>query len=258
MSINKRIVSVITTVLIMAMIISGSGVYGSNVTAEGTAETTGGGVVTDDKPEYVVVINAGHQGKGNYKNEPYGPGSKKKKAKVASGTRGVATKVKESKRNLQVAKRLQKDLEAKGVKVYMIRTKEGVNIPNSTRAKKANKLKADLVISLHCDASGKSSVKGITMLVPKKNKWTKSFYKESLKAGQKVQKEVIKATKANNRGISKRSDLTGFNYSKVPTILIEMGFMTNRSEDKKMGTASYQKKLSKGMTNGIMKYLADK
>lgn len=206
------------------------------------------------KREYVVVINAGHQGKSNNKKESIGPGSKTKKAKVAYGTRGVSTKVKESKRNLQVAKRLKKDLQAEGVKVIMIRTSEKVNISNAKRSKIANKKKADLHISLHCDAGG-SSTKGITMLVPKKNKWTKKIYKKSLKAGSTVQKQVIKKTKAKNRGISKRGDLTTFNHSTVPVIMIEMGFMTNKSEDKKLGKTSYQKKLSQSMSTGIMKYL---
>ena len=205
--------------------------------------------------EFIVVINPGHQGKSNNKKESVAPGSKKKKAKVASGTRGISTKVRESKRNLQVAKILAKDLKDAGIKVVMIRNKEKVNISNAQRARKANKIKADLVISLHCDASSKRSVKGITMLVPKKTKWTKKFYSKSLKAGKLVQKEVIKGTKATDRGVKKRNDLTGFNHSKVPTILIEMGFMTNKKEDKKLGKKSYQNKLSKSMTKGIVKYL---
>lgn len=207
------------------------------------------------KRQYLVVINAGHQQKVNLKKEPIGPGSKKKKIKNAAGTRGVYTKVREATRTLQIAKRLKKDLEAKGIKVYMIRTKANVMISNATRAKKANSLDADLMMNIHCDASSKRSVKGMTMLVPKKNKWTKDCYSKSLKAGKIVQKELIKNTKAKNRGISKRGDLTTFNYSDVPTILIETGFMTNKSEDKKLAKASYQNKISKGLANGIEKYL---
>ena len=207
------------------------------------------------KRVYLVVINAGHQAKGNSAMEPIGPGSKNRKNKVAYGTSGVATKVSESERVLQIAKKLKKELKNKDVKVYMVRTKQNVNISNAQRARVANGKKADLVISIHCDASGSSSVKGITMLVPQKNKWTKKFYSKSLKAGQTVQKQAIKYTKAHNRGISKRGDLTGFNWSKVPTILIETGFMTNQEEDKKLAQTSYRKKLAKGMSIGIVKYL---
>lgn len=244
----KRIISVaLTVVLLGGVLFFDSSLYADSTDIqdpEGTPEQ-----------EFIVVINAGHQSKGNFKKESIGPGSGTKKYKVAGGTSGVSTGVKESTRNLQIAKLLTKDLEAKGIKVYMVRTKGNVNISNAERAKFANKKKADLVISLHCDASSNSGVKGITMLVPKKNKWTKKFHKESKKAGKIVLENVIGQTKANNRGISKRGDITGFNHSKIPTILIEMGFMTNKKEDKKLGKPAYQKKLAKGMANGIEKYL---
>ena len=250
MIVSKKLVNMVTAMLLTGLLICNFGSYGDGVYGETTD-----GAVTQPEDQYVVVINPGHQAKGNFKKEPRAPGSKIRKYKVTSGARGIATRTGEYKRNLQVAKRLKKDLEAKGVKVYLTRTKNDVNISNSQRAKFANKKKADLMISLHCDACGKSSVKGITMLVPQKNKYTKKHYSKSLKAGKTVLKQVIKTTKAKNRGISKRKDITGFNYSEIPTILIEMGFMTNRTEDRKMATASYQKKLSKGMANGIMKYL---
>lgn len=254
---NKNYIRFVSAVIIFAFIICSPMCFGGQVYGEGTEPpgTTSGGVDEPVKKEYLVVINAGHQGKANSAREPYAPGSKIKKAKVASGTRGISTRVAESKRNLQIAKLLEKELKAQGIKVYMIRTSQNVNISNATRAKRANKKKADLVISLHCDASGNRSAKGITMLVPKKSKWSKKIYSKSLSAGKKVQKQVIKATKATDRGISKRGDLTTFNYSTVPTILIEMGFMTNKAEDKKLGKKSYQKKLSKGMTKGIINYL---
>jgi len=248
MFVKKFIASLLTMALILLSVSSGPVSY-----ADTDVDTDVGTDV--EKEEYVVVINAGHQSKNDLRKESYAPGSDKKKYRVTSGTRGIATKVNEGDRNLQVAKRLAKDLEAAGIKVYLTRTKNNVNISNSSRAKFANKLKADLVISLHCDACGDKSVKGITMLVPKKNKWTKKIYPKSLDAGKIVLGKVIGTTKAKNRGISKRSDITGFNYSKVPTILIEMGFMTNKNEDRKLATAGYQKKLSKGMAKGIIKYL---
>ncbi len=248
---KKRVTGMIVSIMLICTIIPlNTGVYAEDATTTAAPVKT----VTPEK-QFVVVINPGHQAKGDLRKEARAPGSKIKKYRVTYGASGVVTKVGEGKRNLQIAKRLKKDLEAKGVKVYLTRNSNNVNISNSKRAKIANKKKPDLVISLHCDASSSSSAKGITMLVPKKNKHTKKFYSKSLNAGKTVLKEVIKTTKAKNRGISKRQDITGFNYSKYPTILVEMGFMTNRKEDKKMGTTSYQKKYSKGLTNGIMKYL---
>ena len=80
------------------------------------------------KKTYKIAIDAGHQGKGNSKTEPIGPGAKMRKPKVAYGTQGVKTKVPESKLTLQIALKLEKELKKRGYDVYMIRRKQNVNI----------------------------------------------------------------------------------------------------------------------------------
>ena len=55
----------------------------------------------------------------------------------------------------------------------------------------------------------------------------------------------------NDRGVVERDDMTGFNWSKVPVILVEMGFLSNRSEDQMLSTGAYQDKLAKGLADGI-------
>ena len=79
----------------------------------------------------------------------------------------------------------------------------------------------------------------------------------SKKAAEFMLKESIKATKAKKAyrtGLMPRKDLSGFNWSTTPVILVEMGFMTNRSEDRKLSTSSYQKKLVQGMINGVERF----
>jgi N-acetylmuramoyl-L-alanine amidase len=238
----KRKISII---LIVALCLSlmPIGVFAANDTAG-----------DDGEAAKIIVIDAGHQSMADTRKEPMGPGSKILKYKVSGGTSGVYTHIPEYKINLQVAKKLQKSLEKEGYKVYMVRTKHDVNISNSKRAKFASKKKADLFIRIHCDGVGSSSIRGFLTLTPEKNKWTKSFYKKSLKASKIIHKEVLKTTKAKDRGIVKRGDLTGFNYSKVPSVLFEMGVMTNVKDDKLLKTKKYQNKLVKGMTNGVNKY----
>ena len=208
--------------------------------------------------QYVVAIDAGHQAKGNNKTEPIGPGSGTKKPKVTSGTSGVSTHKSESSINLAVAKKLKTALEAKGVKVVMIRTSQSVNISNSERAKKANAAGADLLIRLHCDSAG-SKTRGILTIIPGKNKWvTGSLLSNSAAAGSKIKAAVLKATGASSRGTSKRTDMAGFNWSKVPSVIVEMGNMDNKSDDKLLASSAYQQKLADGIANGIMAYLKSK
>ena len=80
-----------------------------------------------------VCIDPGHQGRGNYGTEPVGPGSGTRKTKVSSGTYGRYSRKNEYQVVLEIALKLQKELEHKGYKVVMTRTSHNVNISNAER-----------------------------------------------------------------------------------------------------------------------------
>lgn len=205
----------------------------------------------------VIAIDAGHQLRGNSSTEPDGPGSSTKKAKVSSGTSGCATKIPEYKLNLKVAKKLKKELVGRGYKVVMIRTKDNVNISNVERAKIANKAGADAFVRIHANSAGSSSVSGALTIAPTaKNRYLNSKIR---KASQKLSKKVLdafcKATGAKNRGVMYTDTMTGINWCTVPVTIVEMGFMSNAAEDRKMASAAYQKKMVKGIADGLDAYL---
>ena len=204
----------------------------------------------------VVVIDAGHQAIRNTHLEPIGPGSKTLKPASTFGTTGRFTHVPEYRMNLQVALKLRDVLVKQGVKVIMVRTSNNVNIANSQRARIANVAHAALFIRLHGDGSTNSSVHGISVLTPGKNRWTAPIVTASIAASKLVSREVIKSTKATNRGITPRTDLAGFNWCTVPSVLVEMGFMSNRTEDKLLATSAYQNKLAAGLALGALDYLS--
>ena len=70
--------------------------------------------------------------------------------------------------------------------------------------------------------------------------------------------EFVNSKGAKNRGVSYRFDLTGTNWSTVTNTLIEMGFMSNPEEDRKMASDEYQNKMVTGIVNGIEKYFREK
>lgn len=209
---------------------------------------------------YLVAIDAGHQRKGNPKKEPIGPGAKEKKAKVSSGATGVATGIPEYKLTLKMAKKLKSELESRGYKVKMIRSKHDVNISNSRRAKIANKAKADVFIRIHANSSASGSAKGALTIAPtKKNKYCKKVRAKSRTLSKAVLSEFCKATGAKNRGVMYTDSMSGINWSKVPVTIMEMGFLSNKKEDRKMNkSAKYQRKMVKGMANGIDRYFKRK
>ena len=206
-----------------------------------------------EEKQKVIVIDAGHQTRAMSATEPIGPGSSQRKAKVTGGASGCVTHLPEYKLNLQVAKKLQKELVNRGYKVIMVRTKNNVRMSNVQRAKVANKYKADAFIRIHANSAGSSSVKGALTIAPASNNryMTKANRKASQKFSKKVLKAMCKTTGAKNRGVMYTNSMTGINWCKVPVTIVEMGFMSNPSEDRKMAKASYQKKIVKGIADGI-------
>ena len=211
------------------------------------------------KEKYIVCLDPGHQTKGNPALEEIAPNSDKKKAKVTTGTRGVVTKKYESELMLEIALKLKTSLESKGYKVIMTRTKNDVDISNKERAIFANDSKADVYIRLHADGSENKNAAGASVLTSSpKNKYTKKVQKESEEFSKILLEEYVKATGAKNRGLIYRDDLTGTNWATVPNTLIELGFMSNAEEDKKLSEKDYQDKIVKGLVNGIERYLGGK
>ena len=202
-----------------------------------------------------IALDAGHQSRGDSRKEPVGPGSSVRKARVAGGATGVASRVPEYKFTLSVAKRLQKELKKRGYEVYMVRTKNNVNISNKKRAMLANKSGADIYIRIHGDSSGSRGVKGASIFYPSaRNPYVSRLSRSSKRLSKKLLNAYCKKTGIKKRGCSGRDDLTGTNWSKIPVTLIECGFLSNPSEDRKLQNKSFQKKMAVGMANGVDAY----
>lgn len=203
----------------------------------------------DDK---IIVIDAGHGINSYNKQEPIAPNSTETKIAFASGTSGKNQT--EEQLNLKVSKKLEILLCELGAEVHMTRVEHESDMTNIDRAEFANNLNADLSVKIHADGIGDSSVKGISMLIPSNKHVPSDAYDLSKIAGDIILKEVVSETNGISRGLIERSDLTGFNWSKVPIILLEMGFMTNPEEDALLDTDEYQLKIAQGLADGIVKY----
>ena len=207
--------------------------------------------------EYLVVIDPGHQGKGNFEKEPDGPGSTVMKNKVAAGTTGVSTKIPEYKLTLAVSFMLRDILEARGYQVVMLRESHDVNISNAERAIMANELYADAFVRVHANGSENQSVNGIvTICQTKKNPYNADLYQYSKKLSSLVLDEMVAVTGAKKLYVWEVDTMSGINWCQVPVTIVEMGFMSNPTEDELMATEEYRQKLAEGIANGIDKYFA--
>lgn len=204
----------------------------------------------------VIVLDPGHSAvvAGGY--EPLGPGSSQKKSKDTSGTQGVATRVAEYQLNLNIAKKLKTLLERKGYKVILTRTNNSVALSCKDRAMIANRAKADAFIRIHANGSRYSSANGaMTICTTKNSPYVKSLYAKSKSLSTEILNAYVKATGCKKEYVWETDSMSGNNWSKVPTTIIEMGYMSNPAEDRKMQNASYQAKMVKGIANGIDRYI---
>lgn len=204
----------------------------------------------------VICIDPGHQGEGNREKEPCAPWGKDAnasvnnevmKTKCASGTTGKFTNVPEYIVTLEISLKMKTSLEALGAKVVMIREDHNVNISNKERAEIGNNANADVVLRVHCNGAESESAKGIELYVRDKGDNT-AAYKERSDYDYSVASELmdylISATGAKNRGVKRSDNYTGTNWSSVPSVIIECGFMSNEEEDNLLVTEAYQQKFA--------------
>jgi N-acetylmuramoyl-L-alanine amidase len=186
--------------------------------------------------------------------EPIGPGSKVMKMKDGGGAAGEAAVA------LAIAGRTRALLLARGYRVAMTRTGSTFrygNGGNIARAQFCNRRHAALMVRIHADGSGDTSLHGVSTLVPTWHRgWTDDIYAPSLRAGRALQRAVASATGAADRGLVRRSDLTGFNWADVPAVLVEAGFLSNPAERRRLHSGAYQQRVARGLSAGVAAFIA--
>ena len=187
--------------------------------------------------------------------EPIGPGSRTMKIKDGGGAAGEAAVA------LAIATRARELLVERGYRVAMTRTGPTIHLGdgngNIARARFCNRRHAALMVRIHADGSGDTSLHGVSTLVPALHRgWTDDIYASSLRAGRAMQRAVVSATGAADRGLVQRADLTGFNWANVPAVLVETGFLSNPAERRRLQSGAYQQRVARGLLAGVAAFVA--
>jgi N-acetylmuramoyl-L-alanine amidase len=172
--------------------------------------------------------------------EPIAPGSKTLKIKDGGGAPGEAPVA------LAIGLETRRLLLARGYRVAVTRTGPTYPGGNIDRARFCNARHAALMLRIHADGSTEATQHGVA-----------TFYKRgSRRAALLVQRAVVHATGATDRGTALRTDLTGFNWATVPAILVETGFMTNPREGALLRSLVYERRVARGLAAGAAAFLS--
>ena len=179
--------------------------------------------------------------------EPNGPGSSTMKAKASTGTRGSFSGLPEYQLNLDVSLLLKDILEQRGYQVIMTRTDNDTAISNKERAELVASQGAEICVRIHANGDDSADVSGaLTMCPSQQNPYVSSLYDSSNKLSKCIVDSYCAATGFQNRGIIYTDSMTGINWSTIPVTIVEMGFMTNQSDDLKMADSSFQQTMAEG------------
>ncbi|MBO1514808.1 SH3 domain-containing protein [Metabacillus bambusae] len=158
----------------------------------------------------------------------------------AVGTRGTL----EKNLTLTTAKLVYDKLKSAGANVYLTRSND-TYISLNSRVRTSHYRNAKAFISLHYDSTTDRSANGTT-----------AYYYSSLKDAQlasKMNSELVKQSNLRNRGI-KYGNFHVLRENNVPATLLELGFLSNRTEELTVNTSSYQEHVSQGIYNGLTQY----
>ncbi len=148
--------------------------------------------------------------------------------------------------NLDIAQGIQCILTERGYDVKMSRT-EDVYISLVDRVNMANEWFADFFISVHCNSVNFESANGIETLYYPTSTSGKAF-------AQEVQEQLILQTNRVDRGIKPR-DLYVLRKTRMPAILPECGFMTNKTENELLNQSEFRTKCARAIADGFTQYV---
>lgn len=150
---------------------------------------------------------------------------------------------------MAIANIVKEKLENDGAIVYM--TREGDTYPTlQDRVDFAHKHFADIFVSIHVNSSTSSSAKG-----------TETYYsisandneKEDYALASKINSQIVKDANMKNRGV-KRANFYVIRHSLFPSVLVELGFISNSEDLSKLVNSNYQEIFGNAIYKGIVNY----
>lgn len=149
---------------------------------------------------------------------------------------------------LDISKNLRKQLRYRGYDVILTReSDERVSLED--RARIANENKADLFLSIHCNAmENNDDIKGVQVLYYPSLSGINETMAERLLFG------IVEETAADDKNIVERENLVVLNQTNMKSFVLETGFLSNPEEAFLLGNKEYQELIVKGIVKTIEEF----
>ena len=177
----------------------------------------------------VIVVDPGHGGK---------------------DTGAVRGGIAEKNLNLDMAKRLQTLLKAHKITVYMTRTTDKT-VDLYSRSGLANKVDADLFVSIHNNAGSRGDKGTMTLYYPGGSQTGRRLVGRDI--ASIIQKELTAKLSTRSLGLYSRPNLAVLRTTRMPAVIAEVGYMSDKNELAKLKTASYRQKTAAALEKAILK-----
>lgn len=167
------------------------------------------------------------------------------------------TGIKEKDTTLKITLALGKRLENQGIKVIYTRTSDEVSWPSNEkqdikeRVKISNDSEADIFVSIHCNMIKDKKFKGFEI-------WCKNPNSQEENLAKEIKNEFLKLKYTDCEGIKYESQksLGVLRTNNAPAVLVEIGYVSNKEDDKYINSNEGQKEIKEALEKAIINYRA--
>jgi len=146
---------------------------------------------------------------------------------------------------LDVSQKLAQILEQNGLQVVMTRQDERT-IDLAPRTQLANRISADLFVSVHANAvgGGRTEVNGVETY----------YYQSGNLLAQYIQNSILQTMRMNNRGV-KQARFYVLRNTQMPAVLVEVGFVTGSDDSQILANPDNRTRIAEAIAQGILQYI---
>ena len=147
---------------------------------------------------------------------------------------------------MDISRQLAAALEQQGIQAVLTRTTNDVDVDLEPRVSLAERINATLFVSIHANS--------ISLSRPDISGLETYYYQSGAELAKSIHNSVLQGTGVQDRGV-RTARFYVLRKTSMPSVLVEVGFVTGRDDASKLSSSSYRKQMADSIARGILQYL---